>query len=638
MKFEILTLLGILTLLVFVNAISDVELADMYYGEAKKQYDAANCINASIFAERAYNLYVKVGNFQKGNEVNEFRSIKVDKCLRDQGYIYYQKALEYYTQGGYGNYNLAKQYAEKAKEYYSYLLFPGDLIEKCDELIKNAENKIKENKKEQADGIYNEAYKLYKQRKDLFYALNKANEAKEIYSLINDMQGVEKCNALISNIQVDIAQIDENANVYYTTAQEWYTKATLNPTFKNFNTALEYAKNASELYSLVNNTAGYANCIALINNIQNALSKNEERLKKEAESYYNKAELLYLSGRSKYNEGNYVLAEEMFKNATSASKTAKQIYTELYNWADSLRGKERIEKIEYYKKKIYECNKQLEMIENEAKIIDKKTLAENLYSDANKFYDLSFYENASIAVNKSREIFVSINDWVGVSKCEALIRKINTALEILANANSAYEKAYSKYKIAEFNAAVSELEKAVEIYRQINRQQDIEKSNLLFKKIQEGNNSKNEADRKYKEALKKYEEGSFTVSKSYAIEANNTYKKINFVEGIEKCNELIKKNDEKRKEIEEREKLQRNILVAIVAIIFISVIIFWQREKWKKAELRKKALEAEEKRKEEERRKAEEERLKKEIEHLKQLQAERDRLKAVLEEEKKKLK
>jgi tetratricopeptide (TPR) repeat protein len=628
------TIICILCLFIipFIYATSDIALADMYYEEAQKLYDSGECKNASEYIERALNLYMKYNN-QPGIEKCNELIVKINKCLRDQGYNFYLQALQYFNQGDYEN---AKIFAERAKSLY--VLVPYiEGIANCDELIQNAKRKIEELIKEQGERLYENA-RAYYAKKDYPNAKISANRAKEKFLEISYADGISRCEALLKNIDIDIVQTNERANVYYTEAEKWRMKADIEPKFKNFNLAKEYAENASKLYSLVNNTEGYAKCLTLISVIQNKLAENEERLNNEAKNHYDKAELSYLEARRFFYEEKYDLTYALLNNASTHSIAARSIYTELLKWARELKSaKKREEKVQYYQKKIRECKKQGKKIEKFKKEIEERREAERLYQYATKLYNDAFYDNASATINETKKIFEKVGDWVGVSKCNTLILKINQALEIKAQADKFYENASSKYRVAKFDEAISDLMEARRIYQGINRKQDIEKCDSLLENITKGNKSKNRAEQFYQKALDFHERGTFPKSNDYAKDARKIFEKINFSEGVQRCDELIAKNDELLEEEGKKHELYKNIIFAAVVISTFAIILRWWLEKRKKVELRRRALEAERRRREEERRRREEKERRKEEARLRELREERERLKAELEKEKSKL-
>lgn len=382
----------------------------------------------------------------------------------------------------------------------------------------------------------------------------------------------------------DVTYYYEEAQRQYTIAEEYYLKTRKNPTLENFNLAREYAENASKLYALANDTIGVSTCQDLINRIKEE-TYTPKSLPETAEEWYNKAELNYLQGRRFIYEGEYELAYEFFKNASNYSKYAKADYVTLLNWSKDLTdGKQREEKVKFYSKKVEECEEQLEKINHEIDTIEKRRRAEELYKEATKLYGEGkcLYENASRLLNEAKEIFEEIGNWREVSKSNALIQSINLALEKKVLADSLYENATKSFQIADFKSATFYAEKAKEIYFELNCGYKVELCDSLLEKIEEGNESKAHADEFYDSALKLYDRGTFAKSNEYAGEAKEIYQQINHSEGISKCEELIEKNDEKlsRTIPSPRTILYYRILkytiysILIIALIFLAVKIF----------------------------------------------------------------
>ncbi len=617
--------------IILANAQSDIALADMYYEEAQELYGQGYCKNASSLVERAYNLYSKHSNQPGMDNCNELDG-QIDKCLRDQGYNKYQEASKKLRDD---EYDQAKAFAWEAKELFS--LIPDETwVSKCDELIQQVEKKIDENLQFRADALYEEALDFY-QKEDYLTALEKAGQAKELYAEIPDEEEAQKADTLIENIKINMDQVKAKANLFYTYAEEWNIKAQISPTFQNFNLALDYAENASRLYSLVNDTSGYSSSQALITFLKDELAKNEERLKEEAKGRYNQAELDYLDGRRYSHEEKYELALEMFDNASEHSKYAHATYSGLYKWSKTTKDfVEREERKAYYLKKINECEQQLKRINSEIGDIDDRKKAEGLYKLAQEFKIKAKYENASEAVKEAKLIFEELGDWSDVSKCVTLIRDIDQALEVQAEADGLYEQGNASYRVANFANATVEMERAREIYGSINKEDAVELCDAFLEKITEGNASKIKANNFLADAWDFHARGTFTKSNDYAERAREIYQDINFSEGITNSKELISKNDEQLKGVKGREELQRNVIIAIIALVIILIIGRWRWDKKKKEEVVRKRLELDKRRKEALKREKDEAKLRKEEARTEELKAEREKVMKALEEEKRK--
>lgn len=621
----------IFLLATWASAQSDIALADILYEEAQKLYEQGNCKNASEKVERAYNLYSKHNNIPGMNKCNDLDG-QIDTCLRNQGYNKYQEAGKRLRNQ---EYDAAKAFALEAKELFS-LIPDEEWVSKCEERIQVIGKEIDKYLESMGDDYYGEAMDFYG-KSDYLTALEKAKTAKEFYSKIPSSEGVQKCETLIENINIDMKQTKEKANLYYTYAEEWYTKAQTNPTFKNFNTAMGYAENASRLYSLVNDTAGYASAQDLLNFLKEELARNEERLNNEAKSYYNTAEQEYLEGRRYFHEEEYSLAYQLFNNASSHSKYAKATYTELYEWSkDLIDPQQRKRKKDFYSQKIRECQEQLKKINSEKNTIEKRKRAESLYKEAHSLKGKALYENASSAVREAQRIFEEIEDWSGVSKCVTLTRDINHALQIKAEADTFYTNATQNYHQANFENATYYVKKAQEIYQSINKDSSVKKCDSLLEKIKKGNESKSRANEFFENAQQLHQRGTFTKSNEYAQRAQEIYQRINYSKGVSQCQELISENEKELGKVKKKEELFRNIIISIIVVVVILLAVRWWWEKKKREELKKKREELDKRRREALKRKKEEAEKRKKEARMKKIREEREKVKEALKEEKKK--
>lgn len=594
------------------------ELADSYYNNALIEYNSTNCKNASEYANKALILYSELNNdagIQKSNEL----ILKINKCLRDAGYAYYSQALEYFKINDYVN---AKVYAEKAKEFYSYIP-DTDEIAKCDKLIYDANWKIIEDKKRVADDNYKKASDLYFSiPPDYINSRILAQNSLLIYQEINDADGILKTEALIDKILKGIVEIKENADITYTEANEYYKEARLRLNFDNYKKALEYAKKAKDLYSMINDSDGFSKALDLINLIESNIKENEDLLKQQADKYYEKAQVYFL-----YDD---------LENASIYIENAKSGYYELYLMVEKMVEDWQLKES---KKKLYlgliaKSDEFIDRINKTRKEREIKAQAELLYDDANRLFNYAEYENASIVAKQAKDLFSSIGSYTGISKSDTLIIKINKKIELMNTAREYYNKSYDYYIIADFDNATLYLNKSREIYNSIGRSREVAMTDSFMKNITIGIGKKTEADNYYRNAVGYYNSNSYENSLVEVKKAKRIYSEINYATGISNTDALILNNEKRIREIEQSQSTYRTILVLAVVVVILIIIFGWMIEKKRRAE--KKRREIEEQRLKEELEKAEKikEEREREEKRIRELDLERQRLKDLLEKEK----
>ncbi len=594
------------------------ELADLYYGNALIEYNSTNCKNASEYANKALILYSELSNdagIQKSNEL----ILKINKCLRDAGYTYYSQALEFFNAEDYAN---AKTYAEKAKELYSYIPEPDEIV-KCEKLISDANQKIIEDRKNQADGAYKKATDLYFSKPpDYINSRTFAQSALSIYWEINDSDGILKSEALLDKILKGMGEIKENADITYTTANEYYKEARLRLSFDNYKNALEHAKKARDMYSMINNTDGFSKALDLIDLIEKDVKENEDLLKQQADKYYDKAQTYFL-----YDD---------FENASIYIENAKNGYSQLYQMVEKMIEDQDLRES---KKKLYEgliakSNEFIDRINKTRRDREIMVQAESFYDDAERFFNYAEYENASVAIQKAKDIFSSINNYAGVSKSDTLILKINKKSDLMNEAGTYYKKSQDYYLIADFDNATLYLNKSKEIYTNIGRSKDVEMTDSFMKNITVGIGKRAEADIYYKNAVAYYNNNNYENSLIEIKKAKKIYSEINYAAGISNADSVILNNERRVKEIGQSQSTYRTILVlAIIAVVLI-ITVGWILEKRRRTERERKKKE--EQRLKEERDKMENIRQEREREEkrIRELELERQRLKDILEKEK----
>lgn len=194
----------------------------------------------------------------------------LDKNLyvfQSESYVKRLDAKRYYTQAenfyAIGNYKEAKKNAEDAKKIYSELEDSRG-IKDCDELL----NKIMDlennvvKEMESARDYYENASNAYTSG-DYRNAFSYAYKAKYKYLSFSDTENVKRCNDII-NGSIEFLRLD--ADSYFENASEYYKE-------RNYETALKNAEMAREFYEFIKDNGAVNKSGELIVKINEAIEK-----------------------------------------------------------------------------------------------------------------------------------------------------------------------------------------------------------------------------------------------------------------------------------------------------------------------------------------------------------------------------
>ncbi len=611
------------------SAISNKEIADANYGEATKLFTAGSCENASDSANRALNLYTTENDADGVSKTMDLIG-KIGDCIKKNADAKYDQAYKSYVAKKYTDTVL---WAQRAKEEYSLLVgFDGENgVAKCDNLITDTLLEIKKQKIKDADTKYQKAYSLYEQQ-DFGNAKKLGADAFKLYNETDYEQGIELCNALFEEIDNKVIELQNIADESLRTAREEYKSAYDNANFEQYIDASNKAMQARDLYSKINFIQGYKDAQEVITNSNNEIGRMEETSKQAAAKYFQDGQNEELLGRGTRME-NEAEKVKHFDNAIKSFNLADAIYLKLKDWAHNLgRG----DKEDAYKALVADCATRLAEIATEKGNIATRKKADDLYTAAQGLFTKGECRNASKFANDGRSLFQKISDQPDVFKSDTLLYQINVCIAKLkaAEANLANYSRY--YKVADYTNASLELDKALKAYTDIKYQTGIDNCNKQKTKISESVGKKKSADDLMKQAQNDFTNRRYEESIKGATSAKAGYQAINFLEGIKKADTLIKQNQDRQ--ILDKKEGEKNIEITIGAIVaaIVLVMIVWGARKVQKQKSDKEKLDTE-KRKfaEEVRRKHEEDRLG-DAARLKELEMEREKLKAMIDAEMKK--
>ena len=524
-------LMGVFLIIVInsVNAQTEKELADWHYELAVNAHNNGDCKNASVHVSRAFDLYTRIGDIVGETKCNEL-ILKINNCLGPRGDNQYIQALDSYTKGedylNSGDYKKAKEqfdmallFIYDANSSYQHMLPPDpSRIDKINHQYRQINEEIIECEIMRADDIYAKALDYFG-REDPLTARLYVDNASIIYTKYNHSEGIEKCQKLSDRILDVIAKLKERANYLYEKGINAYTGA--NCTNEGFFAASSYFKQARDVYVLIDDYNGALNCEYILNQTNKKVRDCKETM------------LEMVSGLIEEANTLLILAKDLddYDEAEEIANRAKKRYQEIYD----------IFKDSVSKRKISECEELIRKINAGRENIKEIQNAEGLYDTALKLFAEAEYENASILVKNARGIFEGRGDWSGVTKCDRLIDKIDARLDMMIEAEGYYNKSLEYSKVADYENATVYVEKAREIYMNISRIREVAMCNSTLKDIGEGNKTKNKAKQYYEEALRYLEYREYGTARKDAEEALRLYKKINYPEGIKKAEDLLKR-------------------------------------------------------------------------------------------------
>jgi hypothetical protein len=622
-------LMILLFLMVNANAISDRKLADDNYKQAKEAYTAGNCVNASELAGRALTLYTKV-NYDEGRLKTLSLIGKINTCLMENGDSHYQKALTKFNEKYYLK---CITWARWAETRYSLIPYPLG-VSKCVELIADAEKEINETKIGDANKLYETARDFY-DSEDIPHARVKAKEALEMYTGIDYPEGINDCNALLSEIDDWITKKTLEAETKYEYANDHYKKAVKNKGFLGYNTALEYAKEAKTLFDKLGDMEGYRKSRDFINIINSDVEDLEDDFNAEADSHYDEGvkEFLYGMGATEKNT-----RKKHFNKAKSEIEQARPIYTLLYDWAVSLGDLSMKEtKKKLYRDKIRKCDDKLEDIKEKLRVMRIHEEAERLYLEANTFFTGGYCRNATGSVGNASSLFKEIGDYSGISRCDTLMGQINECLAKLDSADKYYAEADTYLREMDFENANSSLQKARAKYDEINYRLGVKKCALLNAEIVEVVEKKKAADELLSEANMFYGQKDYVRSNESAWKARVICEGIGYERGLSAVDSLIGRNGEAMDEIRRRNQLITMIAIGVLLAAILIIIAFWWIRRTREEGVKDERMEWERKRLEDELIRKNEGVEEKEDGRLRELEAERKKLETMVEDEKRRL-
>jgi tetratricopeptide (TPR) repeat protein len=174
----------------------------------------------------------------------------------------------------------------------------------------------------------------------------------------------------------------------------------------------------------------------------------------------------------------------------------------------------------------------------------KKNRADALFTDAENLFEAGEYTEARIKIERAKNLYVEIGDQDNIPRCDILITKLDSELRTnkLREADMEYDKAITLYALNRFNESITYLERAGEIYKELNNKEGVNKVQSMIEKIGDEKilSKKLVGDGFYSKALAFKNFGNITLALGFIEQAKEVYEEIDYYNGSVKCDLLIK--------------------------------------------------------------------------------------------------
>lgn len=557
----------IVSSIVCVGSASQYE-ADSYYQSAIVYYNSNDYKNALRNIHLARDIYSELGDTYGLANCDSILS-QIDDLLPDS-----QMAAYYYDIGGdyfledqtvLENMEYAKDFAEYAKQYYllaedsNGVLRAEDLINRVNQEIQS----IRNSRILEANDYYLKAQSAFFDD-DYIMAREYAQNASTIYSSIPYPDGISKTSILLASIESKIDSTRQNAQASYNKALDYYVE-------NNFDYALQYAQKAKGFYSMIQDSAGLSKTMTLITKINSEVQQTTEGRKREAEDCKRKAE-------------EYLIAQN-YANASEYAKKARDIYSELY--AVAYANESLLPEGERYNTKLYsslleEVNTLIERIHGEWGVDNMNEQAELYYRRAQEYLIKNQYTEALSYSRKSKELFESLNNIVGLSKADSLVKEVESKISQRQNADSLYTQSLEEYSEANFEDARLHAAQAKNIYDNLWLTNQSSDCTTLLEDIAVGAQKRSDANNYHASAVNYYSTGDYGKAKENAEKAYKLYVEINYKLGIDESGKILADASER---VDAEYRQFRNMVIVVAVVLLIGGFLIFTQMRKKKEEV-----------------------------------------------------
>lgn len=314
---------------------------------------------------------------------------------------------------------------------------------------------------------------------------------------------------------------------YLTMAKEYYIN-------EDCLSAKAPAQKAMDIFTEINNTIGMLDCEVI-----QLYCANDTTNKELADEYYALAQRYF--------------QDKNYEEARAYADKAMEIYTDVgYTYGIT-----------------WLCGTLLQEIDA-AEFKVKVVEADQLYSQAFWYYTTGELHNASVYLEKSKRTYLEINYTTGLQSCENLYASIETKQK-KGTADELAVLAKRKYAELEYTDAITSIDQALQIYREINATNETDELSAIKDLAQKHI----EAEECYALAEGNYKDGEYENATYYANKSKSIYIDLEEYQNAAKSSQVISDSEARIKEREMMDIAQKIGLVAggIVVVIGIFFVI-----------------------------------------------------------------
>ncbi|MFH0860233.1 MAG: hypothetical protein V1921_03435 [Candidatus Altiarchaeota archaeon] len=536
---------GVVAEYTLIEANEYLNLARSYYAED----DEKNALKNAHLARRIYeNLSYSYGVRQCDQLLSDIQKTITKNIEAD---IYFTIASEYFLtpnpsspnpQRDIELYELSKYFGREALKIYEILEHTTGIFKSNDIVDRSSREilRIRNAERERAESYRVQAQTLYI-KKEYNTALNFAKSATDVYKNISDASGTIISQQLEKRIENTIYEIRQNGFTTYQNAKLLYGEG-------NLTRSLTLAEKAKELYSSIEDADGLGKAEDLISLIHQMTDRAVTDRKRLAQELIQKAEQGFVLGN--------------YETATENVFEAREIYYEFYRLA--LKGS--AEK-KYYWEVIIETNLLYDKITTAMGDKQTKKSAESYYDRAQEFFIAGQANDALSYARRAKDLYTTVDDYVGVEKSNALI---NTIIDRVSRENSAsgnLTEALSYCRVSDYENARISLDVAKQLFSTLigtNKSADIDN---VTNCIEYGEKRKVEARQYFEKGYELFQSQDYRGAKKSAETAYNIYAELNHSLGVTESGALLEKATI------EVNRLNNRLWMTVVSVVIVLVII-----------------------------------------------------------------
>ncbi|MFH1788829.1 MAG: hypothetical protein ABH834_05575, partial [Candidatus Altiarchaeota archaeon] len=206
--------------------------------------------------------------------------------------------------------------------------------------------------------------------------------------------------------------------------------------------------------------------------------------------------------------------------------------------------------------------------------------ADQFFTQAQQYYIEQFFDEALRYAERAKGLFEDLQNYVGVSKANSLIKSINERVSREKMADGNLSQAYGFLAVADFENALVNGQRARSIYVTLIGSNKTALADELLGKINSSMAKKEEAAGFYNYAYEQFNSGNFVSAEEAALKSHSLYVEINHSIGIAESKNIL---DQASGKVSEENAKKRTLILIVVIVIIVIVILVINYSKKKKA-------------------------------------------------------